>query len=214
MLIAVLKEDSIDEVFVHALENTGLSTPGNDRQQGAHIVRCIPVGVESVGYERPMFKPDQEPAMKAVRSKVTQLWGGDIIPQHSAARSSASNAYVERAIREVEAQVWCMLLALQARVKAKFDARWPVMYWLVDYSGELINRFKKDQNCRTAREKKYGKADYIALVEFGEGIFFTPQVHNVPRTEKSKAGGARASSWEVRSTRTRSRQATRMVFSR
>ena len=61
---------------------------------------------------------------------------------------------VERAVREVEAQVKCMLLALQARVGRNVSSKLAVVYWMVDHAGELINRFARGDDGKTARENE------------------------------------------------------------
>ena len=79
-----------------------------------------------------------------------------------------------------------MMLALQSRYQRRLSADMPVIYWMVEYAGELLNRFVKDSEGRTVREKKYGKVDYTGLVEFGECVYFLPQVHH-SRREKFEA---------------------------
>ena len=47
-----------------------------------------------------------------------------------------------------------MMLALQARVGRKVSMQLAAVYWPVEYAGELLNMFKREQERRTVRERK------------------------------------------------------------
>lgn len=184
MPIMVVREDRFGEVFVHGLGSKGVKSDKVDAGQGAYVVKRVLGDVDSLGYNKMIAKSDQASVLKAVRSKVKQFWSGEMLPQHGAINSSANKSMIERAIREVQSQILCMLLALRARMNTRISMKLPAVYWLVGYSGEALNRFKQDAEDKTVREKKYGKVDYMGVVEFGESVFFLPQVHGNTRREK------------------------------
>ena len=193
MLILVLQEDHREEIFIHGLESKRAKGDDIGRGQGLCMVKRALGDVESLGYKKIIMKSDHEPVMRALRLKVKQLWGGESIPQHSAVKSPASHSMAGRTFREAQAQLRVVLIALQARVCRKVDMRLTVAYRMVEYAGELINRCKRGQDGLTTRECKYGKPDYMGLIEFGEVVYFLPQVHGAGGKRNSRPVSARAS---------------------
>ena len=121
--------------------------------------------------------------MKTLGTHAKQLWAGELVPQHSAVRSPASNSPVERAIREVQSRVRGLVLALEARVGQRIKIVLPAVYWMIECAGELANKFHRDKEGCTARGETLGEADYTGLVDFDETICFMPQVHGIGRKE-------------------------------
>ena len=88
---------------------------------------------------------------------------------------SQSSGIVEKAIQEVEAQLRIMLMALDSRLGIRFVLGHPVIFWLVEYVSEIINRFKvQAHDNMTAYERKFGTKDLLASAEFGEAVHYMP----------------------------------------
>ena len=168
--IAVVRENARGETRSHALLSKSVSI-----DEDAYVVTAIVADIYSMGYKRIILKSDQENAMKAVRTQVKRKWDGDVVPRFSPKGKSAANGVVEKAVQEVEGQVRTMILALESRIGCKLELDHPVMYWLVEYASELINRIKvQDHDYKTSYHRTYGKPDYQALAEFGEAVHYQP----------------------------------------
>ena len=68
-----------------------------------------------------------------------------------------------------------MILALEHRLNFELELESPVMFWMVEYARELINRCKiQPRDGQTTYQRKFGKKDTLGLAEFGEAIHYTP----------------------------------------
>jgi hypothetical protein len=98
--------------------------------------------------------------------------GGKWIVENSPVGSSASNGMVERAIRSVSQQVRVMKDGLEHKAKMIVGARHPLMPWIVEYAGHLLNRFEASQDGKTAYERLKGKSARTLGIEFGESVLW------------------------------------------
>ena len=59
--------------------------------------------IKAWGLRRFIFKPDQEPSILALKTKVIELLGSEyeVVPEGSAVGESESNGTIERAIRSI-----------------------------------------------------------------------------------------------------------------
>ena len=58
--------------------------------------------LSTLGYERVIFRGDQEPALGAFMAMVRQAWPGDVVPELAPTGESQANGLAERAIQTVE----------------------------------------------------------------------------------------------------------------
>jgi hypothetical protein len=77
---------------------------------------------------------------------------------------------VERAIRSIQQQVRVMKDALEFKARVKIGCRHPVMPWIVEYAGHLLNRFEIGQDGKSAYERCKGKSARTLGIEFGESV--------------------------------------------
>ena len=121
-------------------------------------------------------KSDQEPAITSIVSEVGRIraasGGGSYIVESSPVGSSGSNGVVERAIRSVEQQVRVMKDALEHRTGMQLTPRYPLMTWITEYAGHLLNRFEVGHDGKTAYERCKGKRTKTLGIEFGEAILW------------------------------------------
>jgi hypothetical protein len=61
---------------------------------------------------------------------------------------------------------------LESKTKMIVSARHPLMPWIVEYAGHLLNRFEVSQDGKTAYERLKGKSARTLGIEFGESILW------------------------------------------
>ncbi len=98
--------------------------------------------------------------------------GGRYIVESSPVGSSGSNGVVERAIRSVEQQVRVMKDAIEHRTGLQFKPKHPLMTWLIEYAGHLLNRFEVSHGGKTSYERCKGKRAKTLGIEFGESVLW------------------------------------------
>jgi hypothetical protein len=92
--------------------------------------------------------------------------------ENSPVGSSASNGVVERAIRSVQQQTRVMKDGVEHKAKVIIGARHPLMPWIVEYAGHLLNRFEVSQDGKTAYERLKGKSARTLGIELGESVLW------------------------------------------
>ena len=75
------------------------------------------------------------------------------LPENSPVGESQSNGMVERAVRSTKGQIRTLRLALMKRISQKVPPRHPTMAWMTPHAGELISKYQKNKDGKTAYEK-------------------------------------------------------------
>ena len=123
-----------------------------------------------------IMKSDQEPAILAIADAVArrkaEKGSGRAVMEHSPVKSSASNGVVERAIQSVQMQIRVMKSALEERWGCKLSTHHPVVAWLAEYAGHLLNRFEVGRDGRTAYERSKMKPAKTLGLEMGEAVLW------------------------------------------
>jgi hypothetical protein len=155
-----------------------LSAGAPSKSTGTFIARRCIAFLREIGCEAcdVIVKSDNEPAIASIIAEVGRMraasGGGRWIVENSPVGSSASNWVVERAIRSVAQQVRVLKDGLEYKAKMAIGARHPLMTWLTEYAGHLLNRFEVSHDGKTAYERLKGKSARALGIEFGESILW------------------------------------------
>ena len=155
-----------------------MSSAVPSKSTGTFIAKRVVAFLREIGCEQCdlVAKSNQEPAITSIVSEVGRIraasGGGRYIVESSPVGSSGSNGVVEGAIRSVEQQVRVMKDALENKAKVKLTPRHPLMAWITEYAGRLLNRFEVGHDGTTAYERCKGKQAKTLGIEFGESILW------------------------------------------
>jgi hypothetical protein len=120
-----------------------------------------------------ILKTDQEPAILYLVDDISKnRTGAKTIPEEAPKKSSGSNGMVERAVQTVEGQLRTMKSSLDERYMTKISAQHPVVVWMCDYVGYLLNRLEVGRDGKTAYERMKGKKSTVLGIEFGEKVMW------------------------------------------
>ena len=153
--------------------------------------------------QRVIVKTDQEPAIKTfVKALVGAREEGRTITEESPVRSSGSNGRAERAAQTLEGHIRVLLLALEARLVTRIDAKEPVVSYMPEYAAYLLNRLEIGKDGKTAYERYKGKKATVLGLEFGEKVLYKVKQNSKqekirPRWEPGIFVGVRVKSGEV-----------------
>ena len=90
-----------------------------------------------------IVKTDQEPAIKSLVDDVCMArTGARTIRELALMNSKGSNGIVERAVQSVEQPARTLKSALDEWMAVKIDTLHPVLTWLCEYAGLLLNRLE------------------------------------------------------------------------
>ena len=118
------------------------------------------------------LKSDNEPSVLALKDAVAIRRKGGTSLIESPVRESKSNAHVERAIRTWRDQFRTLRHYTERRFGRKIPRDHPLMSWLVAWSSEVLNRYKVQQNGRTAHEMATLHKCRSKAMAFGEKVYF------------------------------------------
>jgi hypothetical protein len=161
---------------VHSKMVLSAGTPS--KSTGNFIARLCLAFLREIGCEScdVIVKSDNEAAITFIIAEVGRMraatGGGKWMVENSPVGSSASNGVVERAIRSVTQQARVMKDGLEHKAKMLIGARHPLMPWIVEYAGHLLNRFEVSQDGTTAYERLKGQSARTFGIEFGESVLW------------------------------------------
>ena len=153
-----------------------LSAPVPSKSTGTFVASRTMAFLEEIGCKHMdlVVKSDQEPAIQAIVDEVGRrraaIGAGRFVVEHSPVGASASNGVAERAIQSVQGQVRVLKLALEDRLQVKIPHRHPVVPWIMEYAGFLLNRFEVGRDGKTAYERLKGRRSRTLGLEIGEAI--------------------------------------------
>ena len=155
----------------------------------AHLVKCKGLGddtvvkkltksVDKLGYRKMVLKTDGEPALVAVQAAVAKNRDQDTLCENPPAHDHQANGDAERAVGELKAQMGAVKIGLEARIQKEFDARWPIIEWMVSHAANLINCFLMGSDGKTAHYRVHHKFFKGVVMEMGEQIWARPVREN------------------------------------
>jgi hypothetical protein len=148
------------------------------KSTGLFVSKRIMAFLKEVGCELGdiVVKSDQEEAIKAVVADVGKLraagGGGKYVVEYSPVGASQSNGVIERGIQSIEGHMRVILDAVETRWKVKIPADHPIICFLIEYAGFLLNRFEVGHDGKTAFERSKGKKAKTLGIEFGEAVLW------------------------------------------
>lgn len=145
---------------------------------GTFIAKRVLAFMKEVGVEYGdlVVKTDQEEALKTIVADVGRLraagGGGRYVVEHSPVGASQSNGIIERGIQSIEGQMRVILDAVEHRWNVKIPIDHPVICFIAEYAGFLLNRFEVSHDGKTSYERSKGKVAKTLGIEFGEAILW------------------------------------------
>ena len=120
---------------------------------GQYASRMVVGFIEELGDKdrEIIVKTDQEPSIKFLVDDIcTARTGAKTVKECSPKFSKGSNGVVERAVQGIEQCIRTMKSSFDERYKVKVDIQHPVITWLCDYAGYVLNRLEVGADGKTA----------------------------------------------------------------
>ncbi len=144
------------------------------QNKGADLVETVDravAGVRELGYRgRVLIRCDGEPALKALRDAIVKGLPDGATPVITPVGESQSNGGIEGAVRIVKDIVRVHLLALEAKIDAKFPSGHPVLTWLIEHASDIVSKHMVGVDGKTGYERLFGRPSREEGLEFGETL--------------------------------------------
>ena len=82
----------------------------------------------------------------------------------------AQNGEIECAVRELKRQMRAMRLALESKLGKALDAKDPVLAWMPSFAADVLSRYRRGRDGKTAWQRETGKQWAKGALQFGEKI--------------------------------------------
>ena len=164
LTILVMKDRTSKAVLVDVVEMKGRGLEGT-------IERVIS-NLATLGHKKVILRTDQEPAILDLVKGVIEARAEPTLPENSPVGESQSNGMVERAVRSAKDQIRTLRLALMKRISRKVPPRHPTLTWMAQHAGELICKYQKNKDGKTAYDKLMGKPCREEILEFREHVHY------------------------------------------
>lgn len=131
-----------------------------------------------------VLKTDQEPATRALAGEIcASRTGARTIPAPKG--SKGSNGVVERAVQSAEQCLRPAKSSLDERMGVKIKVLRPILTWLCDFIGFMMNRREVASDGKAPYERVKGKRIEVIGLEFGEKVLW--KHHSGKRLDKISA---------------------------
>lgn len=110
----------------------------------------------TLGHMKVVLRTDQEPAILDMVKGVIETRAEPTLPENSPVGESQSKGMIERAVRSANDQIRTLRLALTKRISREFPPSRPTMTWMTQHAGELISKYQKNKDGKTAYEQLMG----------------------------------------------------------
>jgi hypothetical protein len=159
----------IKSIFCHAIPCKGPDEEG-------YVVKLIVKAIEWMGHVKVILKSDQEAALMAtvtmalmaLRCNVEDM--ESVTTEQSAKYDSQANGSTEIGIRAARGMVRTMRSCLEKRIGQKVPVNHPLMSWLVEHVGVLLDARMKGEDGLTPWARARGRPFSHKLFGFGESI--------------------------------------------
>ena len=119
-----------------------------------------------------ILKCDRERALLAFRNALGRYHGGVIIPEEPAKNESQSNGAAETAGKLVREFVRVLKQQMEAKAEVKLQGDDPVIPWMIRWAAMLVSRYLVGKDGRTGYERRKGRRCKLAVVPFGEVVWY------------------------------------------
>ena len=162
--VQIARDVGTGMLFAHIVPRKGLVAD--------HGVAQMLKDIERLGHKKMCLKCDGEASLVAIQHEVKRVRADDTLLENSPAGDSRSNGIAERAVQSISEQVRVVRNSLETHIQAKIPGTHPVTCWLVEHCADLLNKYQKGQDGRTAYQRLRGKPWLHEMVAFGEKVHY------------------------------------------
>jgi len=146
------------------------------RSKGICLEESVDKAIEMIrGYGHRggiLVKADNEPALKALREAVMERLTDGAIPVDPPARESESSGSVENGVKLFKGMLRVLLVALERKIEGHIPSSHPLMAWLTEHVSDVVTKYLRGNDGKTAYERLFGKQVHEEGLEFGEKVMW------------------------------------------
>ena len=164
VILQVARDEESRGLFVHAVPRKGMTHE--------HGARELCKDIQKIGYKKIVIKGDNEPAIVSLQEETRNSREDETILENSPVGQSQSNGIAERAVQAAGEQLRTFKLGLENRLGVSIPAVHPVVAWMANHAGDILNKLSVGTDGKTSYELIRGERFNKPMVEFGERVYY------------------------------------------
>ena len=136
--VLVMHDGVTTSIFAHLIHAKGVDFPSCEK-----VMKTNVLDLDNLGYNRVVFRCDNEPSILALLQAVKLAWTGDV----------QSNGAAESLVNVVKGHVRSIKLAVESASGVEVPADHDLLTWLVPYAASMHRRFAVGRDAKTAYER-------------------------------------------------------------
>ena len=136
-----------------------------------------------MGYNKLVFRGDQEPALRVMMSRIKMLSGEQCTLEDTPVGESQSNGAVESAVKEIRGMYKTMRSDMETNYGKTIPGSHPIHTWAVRHASSTRFRESMGQDGRTAYSRIKGRNFNKEIVKIGECVWYMK-----PKSKHKKKG--------------------------
>ena len=136
-----------------------------------------------LGYNKLVFRGDQEPALRVMMSRIKMLSGEQCTLEDTPVGESQSNGAVESAVKEIRGMYKTMRSDVETNYGKTIPGSHPIHTWAVRHASSTRFRESMGQDGRTAYSRIKGRNFNKEIVKIGECVWYMK-----PKSKHKKKG--------------------------
>ena len=142
------ESETAPHIVVKDRKSSAYFSTSLESKTSQYAVAFVAGAIQEMGYKRILTKSDNEPAIKRLKERVSEcLLVGD-----SRAYGSAENA-----VKQVKGQFRTLKTSTEDLYRCKIDAKSCLLAWIPRHCANLMTRFKRYSDGRTAIQRLTGR---------------------------------------------------------
>ena len=171
-LILMIDEQTGNK-YMRAISKKGL-VEGNEMDW---LIKDMHEELKSWGYpgganNELILKSDGEPAIVAVRERLSKYHGGKITPEQPPKGESASNGTVEEAGKTIRSLAKVFKDMIESKIGEEITSDCVLMSWLIRWVAMMHSRFKIGIDGKTGYERQKGRKCKQEVIPFAEKVMY------------------------------------------
>ena len=163
------ESETAPHIVVKDRKSSAYFSTSLDSKTSQYAVAFVAGAIQELGYKRILLKSDNEPAIKRLKERVSEcLPGVECVPKEAPVGDSRANGSAENAVKQVKGQFRTLKTSTEDRYRCKIDAKSCLLAWIPRHCANLMTRFKRYSDGRTAIQRLTGRRWGRPMVVFGE----------------------------------------------
>ena len=174
------ESETAPHIVVKDRKSSAYFSTSLDSKTSQYAVAFVVGAIQELGYKRILLKSDNEPAIKRLKERVSEcLPGVECVPKEALVGDSGANGSAENAVKQVKGHFRTLKTSTEDRYRCKNDAKSCLLAWIPRHCANLMTRFKRYSDGRTAIQRLTGRRWGRRMVVFGERDFWSKLLFRV-----------------------------------